>query len=538
MNRTFTTTIIVGSMFVALLGGFLVASAMDGNGRIPQVRTAATLQPAPAMQAVVQPASATRPAFYEGESKTGTGIPMVTLPDFADLYERVSPAVASISATKFTDPSEQPDSQLFQDPFRYFFGPDQKNPHRQPQSRREESGGTGFVITPDGYLLTNYHVVEDADIVRVALDRDGHEINFEGRVVGTDPATDLALVKIESDRDLVYLPLGDSDRLRVGEWVMAIGNPFFYEDTLTVGVVSAKGRRLDGLSRDPSLDNYIQTDAAINVGNSGGPLLNLHGEVVGINSAVSRVGQGIGFAIPISMAKLVIPQLRETGRVARGAIGVTIVDIAALDDDEREYFGLDNVSGAVLQDVTPGQPAEKAGLRPGDAVIAVNGEPLASSTDLISRISAHRPGESIELTYLRRGREKTANVRLEDRESILQGASITVPEPPGELERAFFSQLGIEVSEVDAASRRSLQMPADVTGVIISDVSVRGDAYEKGLRPGMVILEVNREPVSSLSEYQSRIEAVASGGLVNFYIWVRGPGGGARNFVTFRVNKD
>jgi serine protease Do len=536
MNRTFTTTVIVAAMLSALLGGFLIAGGLNGSSRAQLPRVAATVYPAPAIRAGVQPASSSRPAFYEGKSETR--VPMVSLPDFADLYERVSPAVASISSTKFTDPSEQPDSELFQDPFRYFFGPDQENPHGRQQPRREESGGTGFVITPDGYLLTNYHVVEGADLVRVALDRDGQEFNYEGRVVGTDPATDLALVKIETDRDLVYLPLGDSDRLRVGEWVMAIGNPFFYEDTLTVGVVSAKGRRLTGLSRDPSLDNYIQTDAAINVGNSGGPLMNLRGEVVGINTAVSRVGQGIGFAIPIGMAKLVVPQLRESGRVARGAIGVTIIDIATLDADDREYWGLNDVSGAVVQDVTTGQPAAKAGLRPGDAVIAMDGQPLESSADLISRISAHRPGESIKLTYLRDGRRGTAEVRLEDRESILQGASITVPEESGESERAFFSQLGIEVAEVDATSRRSLQIPADVSGVIISDVSVRGDAYEKGLRPGMVILEVNRQPVSSLDEYQARIETVAGGGLVNFYIWTRGQGGEARSFVTFRVDAD
>lgn len=532
MNRTVQATALAGAMLGAILFGFMMVQV--GSETVPALEAAAG---APSVLRQVIPATAQRPAFYENTAVRPPST--VTLPDFADVYARVLPAVVSISATKFTDPGNRPDGNMLQNPFRDFFGrPEpERNPHRQP--RREESGGTGFIITPDGYILTNFHVVEDADIVRVALHGEhGEDLNFEGRVVGSDPATDIALVKIESDAVLTYLPLGDSDSLRVGEWVMAIGNPFFYQDTLTVGVVSAKGRRLNGLSRDPSLDNYIQTDAAINVGNSGGPLLNLQGEVIGINAAVSRIGQGIGFTIPINMAKLVIPQLRETGRVARGAIGVTITDFAILDADQREYWGLAGLEGAFIQDVNPGQPADRAGLRHGDAVVAVDGEPLSSSSDLINRISAHRPGDSIELTYLRNGRKKTATVRLGDREAIVQGASITRDETSREPERSFFQQVGIEVAELDGATRRSFQIPGEVEGVVVADVSVRGDAYEKGMRPGMVILEVNRQAVASLGDYQAIIEGVEDNEIVAFYVWARTQAGEARTFITFRVHPE
>ncbi|MCZ6747236.1 MAG: trypsin-like peptidase domain-containing protein [Acidobacteria bacterium] len=530
MNRTLQVTALVGAMLGSILFGFMIVQSVGETPPAPAASAASAIRQ-------VIPAAVQRPAFYE--EAAARPVATVTLPDFADIYARVLPAVVSISATKFTDPANRPDGNMLQDPFSYFFGRpgEERNPHRQP--RREESGGTGFVITPDGYILTNFHVVEGADIVRVALQGDnGQDVNFEGRVVGSDPATDIALVKIESDAALAYLLLGDSDRLRVGEWVMAIGNPFFYEDTLTVGVVSAKGRRLNGLSRDPSLDNYIQTDAAINVGNSGGPLLNLQGEVIGINAAVSRIGQGIGFTIPINMAKLVVPQLRESGRVARGAIGVTITDFSSLDADDREYWGLSDLDGAFIQDVTSGQPADRAGLRPGDAVVALDGEPLTSSGDLISRISAHRPGDSIDLTYLRNGRKRTARVRLGDREAIVQGASITRDDSSSEPERSFFHQVGIEVAELDGDTRRSFQIPSEVEGVVIADVSVRGDAYEKGLRPGMVILEVNRKAVSSLGDYRALIEAVDDNEVVAFYVWARTQGGEARNFITFRVHPE
>jgi serine protease Do len=523
LQGLFMVVLVTGSVML----GYMVASGFGGG----DARTGAYTAPLGSYDDVA-PAAVTRPAFYELSQEPD--VPVVTMPDFADIFERVSPAVVSISATKFTD-SSRDQERFFQDPFHWFFGQPDRDGRRPDQPRREESGGTGFVITPDGYILTNYHVVEDADRVRVRVRKGDDTEEREGRVVGTDPPTDIALVKIEPEGELEHLPLGNSDDLRVGEWVMAIGHPFFYVNTVTVGIVSAKGRRLDGLSRDPSLDNYIQTDAAINVGNSGGPLLNLRGEVVGINTAVSRLGQGIGFAVPINMAKMVVPQLRESGRVARGAIGVTIADISTLDAEDREYFGLTDLEGALVQNVSPGEPAEEAGVRPGDAIIAADGEPLDSSGDLIGRISAKRPGETIELTILRENRRLTKRVLLEDREEIwFQQTAGEVEEGSEPRRSRLYDQIGIQVEEITPEISRQFRLERGQEGVVITDVSVRGEAYEKGLTPGTVILEVNRRPVSSVDDYLDALDKVEDGELVSFYV----QRGGSRSFVTFRVRED
>ncbi|MFQ5767226.1 MAG: trypsin-like peptidase domain-containing protein [Acidobacteriota bacterium] len=439
--------------------------------------------------------------------------------------------MVSISATRFSEGKRLPD-QLFQDPVHWFFGtPDNRQP-RPDRPRREESGGSGFLITPDGYILTNYHVIEKADVVGVRVTIHGKHQEFEDKVVGSDPPTDLALVKIDANDELTYLELGDSSSLRVGEWVMAIGNPFFYEDTVSVGVVSAKGRRLTGLSHDPSLDDYIQTDAAINPGNSGGPLINLHGQVVGINSAVSRIGQGIGFAIPIDMAKEILPQLRAEGKVQRGAIGVTVADISQLPAEQREYFNLKNVNGALVQDVVKGEPADEAGVKPGDAIIAVDGHELAGSSDLISRISRKKPGDTIELNILRDGRRLTRTVRLEDREALWFPASQSSGRQ-GSRRSNSFDRLGLKVGDLDDEARRAFKIENDVQGVVITDVWVRGVAYDKGLRPGMIILEVNRRKVRHADEYREAMEKLSDGDLVTFYIVE----GDSRRFVTFRLKE-
>ena len=524
MKRAIQGLTIVALVLGAALGGYYGGSALNRTATGERVSAAWPVDDD------VVPASATR---FSPAEKTA-GAPTVTLPDFADIVEHVSPAVVSVNASKFQSGGRsQQDPRFFNDPFEYFFGPQGPNT-RQPergQPRREDSGGTGFVISADGYILTNYHVVEDAERVEVRLHDEGGE--YKAKIVGSDPATDVALIKIDAGKNLPHLPLGNSDQLRVGEWVMAIGNPFFYQDTVTVGVVSAKGRRLDGLSRDASLDNYIQTDAAINQGNSGGPLLNLRGEVIGINTAVSRIGQGIGFAIPINIANDILPQLRESGRVARGAIGVQIRDISTLDADAREYHGLKDVSGALIEHVKEGEPAAKAGLKPGDAVIAIDGRPLRSSEDLISRISSKKPGDAAELTVLRDGRKRDFTVHLEDRAAMY--ASNTEGPVPAEQphQSAAFDQIGIEVADLTASVRRQYDLPDDLEGVVITDVAVRGEAYDKGLRPGMIVSEVNRHSVASVKEFRAAVDAVEPGGLLTFYIEL---GEDRGNFVTFRVD--
>ncbi|MFQ5718535.1 MAG: trypsin-like peptidase domain-containing protein, partial [Acidobacteriota bacterium] len=531
MKRTAQTVFLATIAGCALLLGFVAATAVSGppsgslgNGPV------AVVPYAPASYAAAE-----GPAFYERHDKTSA--PVVTLPDFADIFERVNPAVVSVRATKFNDSPEGGSRQrFFQDPFQWFFGPgpgptpNRRNPHGAPQ--REESGGTGFVITPDGYILTNFHVIEDAERVHVRLNLDGRD--YEGRVVGSDPPTDIALVKISVDDDIPYLPLGDSSSLRVGEWVMAIGNPFFYNDTVTVGVVSAKGRRLQGLSRDPSLDDYIQTDAAINVGNSGGPLLNVHGEVIGINSAVSRVGQGIGFAIPIDMAKTILPQLRRAGKVSRGAMGVEITDLAAMDPDQREYFGLNDVTGALVQTVVPGQAAAEADLHRGDAILAIDGHDVTGSDDLIGRISARKPGDTVDLLVLRDGHKQHKRVVLQDRQALWYKDASNVQRDQATPRRPdVIRSIGIEVADLDDRVARTFNLKDITSGVAITDVSVRGQGYEKGLRPGMVIVEVNKQPVKNVDDYVAALADVQDGDLVTFYVQLDG---GTGNYVTFRVS--
>src|SRR6266581_1824804 len=333
----------------------------------------------------------------------------VTIPSFADIAERVNPAVVSITSTEMVDPGQK---VPFHSPFEFFFGPDnRRRQQRAPEEpRREDSGGSGFIISEEGFILTNNHVIEGADKIRVRLT--GDDEDYPAEVVGADPSTDLALIKISVSHKLPTVPLGDSDALRVGDWVIAVGNPYFYEHTVTVGVVSAKGRKLRELSRDFSLDDFIQTDAAINFGNSGGPLVNAAGEVVGVNSAISSVGQGIGFAVPINVAKGIMEQLRTKGKVSRGYLGIELAEITP---DLQEAFGLSTEKGALVNSVKPHLPAEEAGLKRGDVIVAVDGKNVESTSEVVHLVSAKEPGSSVKLTVLRNGKEVTFNARLADR---------------------------------------------------------------------------------------------------------------------------
>src|SRR5688572_8108680 len=296
---------------------------------------------------------------------SGASVPSVTIPSFADVAARVMQAVVSIQSTEIVRGSQR--RQFGIDPFEFFF-PDPQNPNRrrapQPddedEERRQESGGSGFIISPEGFILTNNHVIEGATRVRVHYGADengngGHTV--PAKIVGRDPATDTALLKIDTDRQLPFIRLGDSDRIRKGDWAIAIGHPFQFENSLTVGVISAKGRSLYLSRQTQSFENFIQTDAAINFGNSGGPLLNIQGEVIGINTAIRGGGaQGIGFATPVNTAKTLLPQLKQ-GKVVRGYLGMTISDVT---EETREAFNLPEARGALVQSVDPDKPAAKA----------------------------------------------------------------------------------------------------------------------------------------------------------------------------------
>ncbi len=320
---------------------------------------------------------------------------------FADIAERLNPSVVNIDAVQRGDARN-----------RRRFGlqlPDSPDLFDRPQEREREGprrgSGTGFLIDPSGLILTNHHVIVDADRIMVRL-TDGRNLRAER--IGSDPDTDIALIKVDATRPLPFAPMGNSDSLRVGEWVLAIGNPLAYEHTVTVGVVSFIGRKLF----DTSLDRYIQTDAAINFGNSGGPLINGRGEVIGINAAISSRAANIGFAVPINQASAILPQLREKGRVSRGYIGVALRDV---DPDLQRSLSLKSASGALVQDVTPNSPGARAGLRTYDLILAVDGKPVAGNDQLIQSIASRSPGTTATLQVLRDNRSMNVTVKLAER---------------------------------------------------------------------------------------------------------------------------
>ena len=453
-------------------------------------------------------------------------------PSFADIVEKANPAVVSIISTEMVEPG-QGGPNFHGGPFEFFFGPN--GPERRKgggsEPRREDSGGSGFIISEDGFILTNNHVIEGADKIRVILEDDDNE--YKAEVVGTDPSTDLALIKITSDRKLPTVPLGDSDGLRVGEWVIAVGNPYYYEHTVTVGVVSAKGRKLGEISKDPSLDEFIQTDAAINFGNSGGPLLNVNGEVIGVNSAISSVGQGIGFAVPINLAKTILPQLKATGHVQRGYLGIRLRNV---NTDLKDAFALKDTKGALVEDVEKGLPGDRAGLKPGDVIVAVDGKNISNMDELVKIISAREPGSRAKLSVMREGKPVVLTARLEDRGQYLNAkkassSSEEEREPEAEGER----RMGITVDNLTQSIRRQLDLDDSVSGVVVTDVSQSSEAFEQGVARGQIITSVNRVPVTTLSEFRREMAKVRPGSKILFRVF--SPNNDGWRFVVIR-NED
>ena len=429
------------------------------------------------------------------------------LPSFADLADRVSPAVVSIAATAF----ERRSGRSRVDPFEFFFGPRRRDRDREPEEDEEfrsDSGGSGFIVSADGYVITNYHVIDDAEAVQVILD--GR--NFEAEVKGTDPATDLALLKIDG-HDLPVLPLGDSDNLRVGDWVMAIGSPQALTNSVTVGVVSAKQRRINISDATSSFENFIQTDAAINFGNSGGPLVNLRGEVIGINTALSFGSENIGFAVPVNTLKQVLPQLREEGRVRRGYLGIGVNEITP---EAADAFGLDSTDGALVMEVRPGLPADKAGLRNGDIIVGADGKAIRSTRELIDYVSGKGPEATVELEVLRRGDRQRMQVKLAERPvDGEEPASEDSDTDPG------IDWLGIRYQDLTPGLRSMHGLPEDLEGVWITELSPRSPLYDEGLRAGQVInviTEVNGEPVDGVDTFEQIAAAAPSDARLRIYV--------------------
>jgi len=430
-------------------------------------------------------------------------------PDFATLAERVVPAVVSVYAKDVVKPGEGR-NRMPEDFFHRFFGPFGMRPDggQNNEPRVVPSSGSGFFITPDGELLTNNHVVEDADALEIELS-DGSR--YPVKVVGRDPATDIALIRVvRADKDFPILKLGDSAAARVGEWVVAVGNPLNMDHTVTAGIVSAKGRRL-GIS-DTSFENFIQTDAAINFGNSGGPLINLQGEVIGINTAISARGQNMGFAVPINTAKLILPQLREHGKVVRGYLGVTVRDI---DQDLQEAFNLSDRSGAFVEEVLPGHAADKAGLEHGDVIVSVNGQKVEKTRDLIDQVSAMPPGSKAPLEVIRNGRKIKITATLEER----QGGEEESQGKGGEEEKGNVSErVGVSVMDLTDRVRQYYGLEDSIKGVIVNHVDPVSPAADEGLRRGDIITEVNGHKVNSVQQFLSGVTSVKKGGYLRLYV--------------------
>ena len=424
-------------------------------------------------------------------------IAQAALPDFAPLAAKCGPAVVNINTERTTRGAgpEEFFGEMFRNMppgFDRFFEPFGGMPGRgQRAPRKQKSLGSGFIISADGYIVTNNHVVAGADVIRVTLDEAGGKgRNLTATLVGTDEDTDLALLKISSKEPLPYLAFGNSDELKVGEWLLAIGNPFGLDHSVTSGILSAKNRNI----HSGPFDNFLQTDASINPGNSGGPLLNMAGEVIGINTAIIASGQGIGFAIPSNMASQIIEQLKSGKKVSRGWIGVAIQDV---DETTAKALGLEHAMGALVGDVMPGQPAAQAGLEEGDIIVSVDGQKIEDSSALLRAIAAKKPKSSVELGVWRNGKTMTMNVVLGERQSSQNdGGSVS-----GESDDQAL--LGISVRSLSDNERRELKLRKK-EGLLVVDVDGGKPAGEADIRPGDVITKVNGKSVAS-AEDLSRI---------------------------------
>ncbi|HIE79862.1 MAG TPA: DegQ family serine endoprotease [Nitrospinaceae bacterium] len=430
---------------------------------------------------------------------------------FVEIAKKQNPAVVNVSTKakaetahkNFRVPRPGPGQNKSPDPFRdfydRFFG-------ERPNQRPKRGMGSGFVIDKEGHILTNYHVIEGAGEIVVILDDNGTEKEYTATLVGSDPKTDIALIKINREsgdnKDFPFLRLGSSENLEVGEWVVAIGNPFGLSHTVTVGVVSALGRSIGA----GPYDEFIQTDASINPGNSGGPLINIEGDVIGINTAIisgnTGGNVGIGFAIPINIAKGILKDLRERGTVTRGWLGVMIQKITP---DLAKSFGLSQSEGALVGDVIPDGPAAKGGVKRGDVIVMFDGQQVKDMEDLPKIVAATRPNSVVDVEVIRDGSRMTLSVSIE----LLEDSQETVV--------AKADPLGLQVQDITEELAQSLKLES-VEGVLVSDVTAGNAAAEAGIRRGDVISEMNRSIVKDMRDYQNLMASVQKGSSVLFLV--------------------
>ncbi|WAC07085.1 MAG: DegQ family serine endoprotease [Thermodesulfobacteriota bacterium] len=425
-------------------------------------------------------------------------------PSFVEIAKKINPAVVNISTEKMVKGSDNV--------FRHYFGPGGPSPRdffgddffdrffgEQPEKEhKEKSLGSGFIISRDGYILTNNHVVEGADKIKIRL---GNEKEYVGKIIGKDEKTDVAVIKVDTKENLPFVTLGDSDLLEVGEWVMAIGNPFGLEHTVTVGVVSAKGRVIGA----GPYDNFIQTDASINPGNSGGPLVNTKGEVIGINTAIVAQANGIGFAIPSNMAKEILPQLKEKGRVIRGWLGVMVQKVTP---ELAQSFGLAEGRGALVAQVQESSPAAKAGIKKGDIIVKFDGKEIKEMDELPRMVAGTPIGKNVGIVIFREGKEITVTLTIGE-----------MPEGEKEvnLSKKTENNLGLTVKNITPELANQLGL-AEKEGVLVISIEPGGPAEDVGIMKGDIIKEVNRKPVKNVREYSEAIGKVKPGENILFFI--------------------
>ena len=438
-------------------------------------------------------------------------------PSFADLVEVLQPSVVNISTTNVVrqrSPFRRGQKSPFggNDPFNEFFEKFFGGGDSPRKEFKRQGLGSGFIMSEDGYVVTNNHVIAQAEDIDVVL-QNGDK--YEAKVVGKDPKTDLAVLKFEPDKDIQPVKFGDSGNLRIGDWVIAIGNPFGLGYTVTAGIVSAKGRSL-GLG---AYDDFIQTDASLNPGNSGGPLFNLKGEVVGVNTAIVARGQGIGFAIPIDLAEFVIDQLKSDGKVVRGWLGVYVQKVTP---EIASSFDLKEDEGALVSDLAPDGPAEKAGITRGDVIVEFDGHKVDDVSDLTNLSAVTPPGTDVDVKIIQDGKTKNIKVKLEE-----------FPDQKARIEEDIRENFGLTVKQLTPNIIKRFDIDHD-EGVIITNVQQGSVARDAGLKPGDIILEINKKPIRTLADYSAAVEEVKPGDTALFLV----ERGSNTIYAALRVKKD